>query len=310
MDRAHISRRRMLKWIGAGLAGAALPASWGRAEPGDPVRKRIPATGERIPVIGMGTWQTFNVGHDPVLRRERTKVLEAFFEHGGGMIDSSPMYGSAQAVVGHGLEELDAPEPLFAADKVWTSNGDRTRAQVAASREAWGIERFDLMQVHNLVAWREHLPTLRRMKEAGEIRYVGVTSSHGRRHDELERIMKREPVDFVQLTYNLTHRAVEERLLPVARDRGIAVIANRPFDGGRLVKGLQRNHALPKWASEIDCPHWPAFLLKFIVSHPALTCAIPATTRVEHMRENKRAGHGALPDERMRRRMIAYVESL
>jgi diketogulonate reductase-like aldo/keto reductase len=226
------------------------------------------------------------------------------------MVDSSPMYGSAQAVVGHGLEQLGTPESLFSADKVWTSDGGETRQQIDESESKWGIEQFDLMQVHNLVAWRAHLKTLKQMKEAGQVRYIGVTTSHGRRHDELERIMKQEPIDFVQLTYNLTHRAVEDRLLPLAEDRGIGVIANRPFDGGQLVKGLQANHKLPGWAGDIGCDHWPAFLLKFIVSHPAVTCAIPATTKPEHMREDKQAGHGPMPDAKTRRRMIEYVESL
>jgi diketogulonate reductase-like aldo/keto reductase len=300
----------MLKLMGAGLAGSAFGPAWAIGQSSEPLQKPIPCTGELLPVIGMGTWQTFNVGRGPVLRKQRTQVLKAFFDHGGGMIDSSPMYGSSQAVVGYGLEQLGMPEKLFAADKVWTSQGDQTRQQMAESRKAWGIEQFDLMQVHNLVAWQPHLKTLQQMKEAGDVRYIGITTSHGRRHGELERVMERETIDFVQLTYNLTHREVENRLLPLAQQRGIAVIANRPFDGGRLVKRLQANHQLPRWAAEIDCPHWPAFLLKFIVSHPAVTCAIPATTKAQHMRENKEAGHGRLPDAKMRRRMIEYIESL
>jgi len=305
-----ITRRRALQWLGTGLAALSLEPVAALGEPAERVTKKIPGSGERLPVIGMGTWQTFNVGQAPPLREARTKVLKAFFEHGGGMVDSSPMYGSAQDVLGHALEQLGAPESLFSADKVWTNDPDATRRQINESAEAWGIDKFDLMQVHNLVAWQGHLDTLKQMKEAGQVRYIGVTTSHGRRHDELEQVMKDQTLDFVQLTYNLTHRAVEDRLLPLAKERGIAVIANRPYDGGRLVKGLQADHPLPEWAKEIDCPHWPAFLLKFIVSHPAITCAIPATTKVQHMRENMQAGVGEMPDAKTRQRMIDYVESL
>ena len=306
----NFNRRSALKVLGAGFVSVAFTPSWTFSQTNEPITKTIPGTDEQLPVIGMGTWQTFNVGRDPMLRKERTKVLKAFFEHGGGLIDSSPKYGSSQDVIGYGLKQLSMPKSLFAADKVWTSNGDETRQQIAESRKEWRVESFDLMQVHNLVAWQSHLRTLQRMKEAGEVRYIGITTSHRRRHDELERIMKQEDIDFVQLTYNLTHRAAEDRLLPLAQDRGIAVIANRPFDGGSLVKGLQAKHELPDWASKVGCAHWPAFLLKFIVSHPAVICAIPATTQVEHMRENKQAGYGELPDAKTRRQMIKYVESL
>lgn len=290
--------------FGLGLRGA------GAARAAEPMRKPIPATGERLPAIGMGTWRTFNVGADPMLRDARTEVLRAFFEHGGGMIDSSPMYGSSQAVVGYGLDALGRREQTFAADKVWTSDGDATRRQVEHSAGEWRLKRFDLMQVHNLLAWREHLPTLRAMKEGGRVRYVGVTTSHGRRHDELERVMKTEPLDFVQLTYNIVDREAERRLLPLAAERGIAVIANRPFRRGHLVDRLQGRHPLPEWAGDIGCSNWPQFLLKFIVSHPAMTCAIPATTRVEHMHENMGAADGPMPDAATRRRMAAYVEGL
>lgn len=308
---APLSRRSAIKLFGAGVAGLTLPGVPAFAADRERAVKLIPGTQEKLPVIGMGTWQTFNVGGDRVLRNDRTEVLRALFAGGGGMIDSSPMYGSSQAVLGYGLEKLGMPDSLFSADKVWTGDGDATRDQTAESRELWNVERFDLMQVHNLVAWREHLSTLREMKEAGRVRYVGITTSHGRRHGDLERIMKTEPIDFVQLTYNLTHRDVEDRLLPLALDRGIAVIANRPFDGGRLVKSIQRaGHPLPPWAKDIGCDHWPAFLLKFILAHPAVTCAIPATTRVEHMKENKQAELGPMPDAKTRQRMVRYVEGL
>ncbi|MDX1679351.1 MAG: aldo/keto reductase [Akkermansiaceae bacterium] len=305
------SRRRSLKLIGAGAASLAAPSILGaqEAEKAEALLKTIPSSGEKIPPIGMGTWQTFNVGGDDALRDQRTQVLKAFFEHGGGMVDCSPMYGLSAEVVGHALHKLGHPKSLFSAEKVWTIDDSATRSQTATSMKHWKVKNFDLLQVHNLVSWPEHLATLRKMKEEGSIRYIGVTTSHGRRHDELEKILRTEKLDFVQLTYNLTHRALEKRLLPIAKDKGIAVIANRPYDGGNLIKGLQRkNTPLPEWSSEIDCSTWAEFLLKFIVSHPALTCAIPATTRVEHMKENMAARLGRMPDEAMRKRMIQYVE--
>ena len=309
-----IDRRTMLKLIGAGAAAAAMgPLTAGAEESADsgPITKKIPSSGEALTVIGMGTWQTFNVGGDRKLRKDRTRVLEAFFQGGGQLVDSSPMYGSSQDVMGFALDRLGQPGRLFSADKVWTRDGDATREQIAESADKWNVERFDLMQVHNLLSWREHLETLHEMKDAGEIRYVGITTSHGRRHGDLERIMETRELDFVQLTYNLSVRRVEDRLLPLAREKGIAVIVNRPFGGGSLVDRFQdAGRALPSWASEFDIANWPQFLLKFIVSHPAVTCAIPATARVEHMRENMGAAHGRLPDAKTRKRMLEYVESL
>ncbi|MFO7787127.1 MAG: aldo/keto reductase [Halospina sp.] len=304
------SRRRVLGGIGAGLAAAAWPGLAGAA--GEALnRANLPGRERSIPVIGMGTWRSFNVGADPQLREARTRVLEAFFEEGGGLIDSSPMYGSAQSVLGHGLEQLGYPDSLFSADKVWTRDGDATREQVNESEASWGLARFDLMQVHNLLAWEPHLETLQAMKEAGEVGTIGITTSHGRRLDEFERIMEQHDLDFIQLTYNIRDRWAEDRLLPLAREKGIAVIANRPYQGGSLIKGLKRRGVeLPGWAEEIDCRAWADFLLKFIVSHPAVTCAIPATTSVDHMRENMAAGRGVMPDAGQRRRMIEALEAL
>ncbi|MYL25640.1 MULTISPECIES: aldo/keto reductase [Halomonadaceae] len=298
------SRRRVLGGLGAGLAVAAWPglaAAAGKALN----RAALPNGGGSIPVIGMGTWRTFNVGGDPELREARTQVLAAFFEEGGGLIDSSPMYGSAQSVLGHGLEKLGYPDSLFAADKVWTRDGGATREQAAESSANWGLERFDLLQVHNLLAWEAHLETLQAMKEAGEVGAIGITTSHGRRLDQFERIMERHELDFIQLTYNIRDRWAEDRILPLAREKGIAVIANRPYQGGSLIRGVQRRGTpLPDWADEIDCRTWADFLLKFIVSHPAVTCAIPATTSAEHVRENMAAGRGIMPDAAQRQRMI------
>ena len=181
--------------------------------------------------------------------------------------------------------------------------------QIEASRLYWGISRFDLLQIHNLLAWEEHLPTLRALKEAGKLRYIGITTSEGRRHDEFVQIMRSEPLDFIQVTYNILDREIEEQILPLAAERGIAVIINRPFQQGELIAALE-GYPLPPWAGEIGCANWAQFLLKFIVSHPAVTCAIPATSNIEHVRENMHAAHGPLPDEATRQRMIAHVESL
>lgn len=306
------TRRQLLELMAAGATLAAFPAlSSAGSAPSDLIRKPIPGTDEKLTVIGMGTWRTFNVGSDPELRADRTRVLEAFFDNGGEVVDSSPMYGSAQEVLGFALEQLDNDGDLFAADKIWTSDGDATREQFGETAAAWGLDTIDLMQVHNLVAWESHLETLEAMKAEGKVRHIGITTSHGRRHGDLERIMESRDIDFVQLTYSLANREVEDRLLPLAREKGIAVIANRPFEGGGLIKRLQgRSAPLPDWAGEIGCENWPQFLLKFIVSHPAVTCAIPATTRVEHMRENMGAARGVLPDESMRRRMIDAIESV
>jgi diketogulonate reductase-like aldo/keto reductase len=262
-----------------------------------------------LPLIGLGTWITFNVGRDTEARDSCAEVMQAFFEAGGRLIDSSPMYGSSQEVVGYGMQKLGHPSRLFSADKVWTSSGSAGPSQIEASRRHWKVSRFDLLQVHNLLSWEAHLKTLVAMKAADEVRYVGITTSEGRRHREFERVMRQHPLDFVQVTYNILDREVEDRILPLAAERGIGVIVNRPFQQGALIDRLER-HRLPTWATEIDARTWAQFVLKFIVSHPAVTCAIPATTRVDHVNENMAATTGPLPDAAMRARMIAYVEDL
>jgi diketogulonate reductase-like aldo/keto reductase len=301
----NLSRRGLLRSLAGASAAAILRPPSAQASV---LTRPVPSTGEALPLVGLGTWITFNVGNDPAARAASAEVMRAFFAAGGRMIDSSPMYGSSQEVIGYGLKKLDAPS-LFSADKVWIASGVRGRAQIEASRRNWGIPRFDLVQVHNLLAWQEHLPTLLAMKQAGEVRYVGITTSEGRRHREFEQVMKSQPLDFIQVTYNVLDREAEDRILPLARDRGMAVIINRPFREGVLIRRVQR-HPLPGWAKEIDCANWAQVLLKFIVSHPAVTCAIPATTRVDHVKENMGAASGRLPDAAMRARMIAHVEKL
>lgn len=302
-------RRAFLSAIAGACTGILPGADLAVASTPTRAAKPIPASGERLPVIGMGTWITFNVGTDPQALQVRTDILRAFFAAGGGMIDSSPMYGSSEAVVGTALERLQRPARLFAASKVWTASGANGPAEIAESRRLWGVDRFDLLQVHNLLAWRDHLETLKAMKLEGRLRYLGVTTSHGRRHGELEEVMTTGAIDFVQLTYNIADRAAEARLLPLAMERGIAVIANRPLRRGELVAHSQR-HRLPGWAAEIGCTGWPQVLLKFIVSHPAVSCAIPATSQVAHMQENMAAGVGPMPDAALRRRMAADFAAL
>jgi diketogulonate reductase-like aldo/keto reductase len=303
-----LTRRELLGTLAAAGSALLLRPGASLAEP-VPLTKPIPSSGEALPLVGLGSWITFNVGDDPQARDACTQVMRAFFEEGGRMIDSSPMYGSAQEVIGYGLAKLGHPQALFSADKVWISSGDEGPAQIEQSRAHWGIARFDLLQVHNLLAWEEHLDTLFAMKAGGKLRYVGITTSHGRRHDDIEAIMRAHPLDFVQVTYNIVDREVEQRILPLAREKGIAVIANRPFQQGALIASLE-GEKLPPWASEIGAQGWASFLLKFAVSHPAVTCAISATSKVAHVRENMRAAHAPVPDEAMRRRMISYVEEI
>jgi diketogulonate reductase-like aldo/keto reductase len=304
----RITRRALVRAVAAGAAAHLLRPFAAQAQ-ATLITKPIPSSGERLPVIGLGSWITFNVGDDPELRAECTAVMQAFFAAGGRMIDSSPMYGSSQAVIGHGLAQLGRPSSLFSTDKVWISSGSPGPEQIEESRAQWGVRRFDLLQVHNLLAWEEHLPMLLAMKKEGRVRYVGITTSEGRRHQDVEKIMASQPIDFVQVTYNVLDREIEARILPLAMERGIAVIANRPFQQGALIRRLGRD-PLPSWAGEIGATNWAQFILKFIVSHPALTCAIPATSKVAHARENMAAATGSLPDVAMRRRMVAYVESL
>jgi diketogulonate reductase-like aldo/keto reductase len=300
-----MKRRTLLLQLLPALAGSyALAQS---PTPVRPLSKAIPSSREEIPLVGLGSWITFNVGNDASARGQCAEVMRHFFAAGGRLIDSSPMYGSSQGVIGEGLQRLGAPRQLFSADKVWTtSNG---RSQVEASLQLWRVPRFDLLQVHNLLAWQEQLPLLQDMKAAGRVRYAGITTSEGRRHREMEQIMRNHRIDFVQLTYNLLDREAEQRLLPLAQERGLAVIANRPFREGALLRHLKR-HPLPAWAAEIDCANWAQLALKFIVSHPAITCAIPATSSVAHVRENMGAGTGRMPDDDLRKRMAAHAEKL
>ncbi|MEO1251554.1 MAG: aldo/keto reductase [Pseudomonadota bacterium] len=300
---ARLNRRMV---VGA-LAAAALPKPVSAAT--GVYEKTIPSTGEAVPAIGMGSWRTFDVGGDAALRAQRTQVLERFFAGGGRIIDSSPMYGSSQDVIGEGLQRLGRTGDVFAADKVWIQGGRFGPSQIEESRYLWGVDGFDLLQVHNLVSWRAHLETLFAMRAEGLLRYVGVTTYAGLRHREIEDIIVSQPIDFIQLTYNIADREAESRLLPLARARGVAVIANRPFGEGALIDYVSR-FELPDLAGEIGAANWAQFLLKYIISHPAITAAIPATRRVDHMAENMGALTGPLPDADLRRRMEAAFQAL
>ena len=302
------SRRALLRGLGAVVATAGVPRRV-LAAATSLVTKAVPTTGERVPVVGMGSWITFDVPPLEVFLAPRVEVVRALFAGGGGVVDSSPMYGRAEDVIGRCLRRLGKQPALLAATKVWTPLQWMGRGQLDDSRQLWGLERFWLLQIHNMLAWEDHLETLRRQKVEGRTRYIGITTSHGRRHEEMEQVLSRERFDFVQLTYNIFDREVERRLLPLAMDRGVAVIANRPFRRGELIERFA-GKPLPPWAREIGCTSWPQFLLKFIVSHPAVTCAIPATSRPEHMAENLGAARGAMPDAAMRQRMIRWAEGL
>ncbi len=303
-----LRRRSVLGMLGAAGVLAAVPTA-APALTAPVLKKPIPGTGEMLPAIGLGSWQTFNVGNDPEALDRCTEVIGRFFALGGTVIDSSPMYGSSQPAIGQAVARLGKQRAVFSADKVWISAGDEGAAQIEQSRRHWKVPYFHLVQVHNLLSWEDHLRTLQRMKHERKLRYVGITTSHGRRHDEFERVMRDHALDFIQISYSPVDREVEQRILPLAREKGIAVIVNRPFRQGALIERVKR-HRLPPWASEIGCANWAQFLLKFVVSHPAVTVAIPATSRIDHLEENMGAMRGVQPDEAARRRMAAHVEAL
>lgn len=304
-----IKRRTFLKGSCAVAAGAVTWPRWLWAGDRPLIKKAIPASGEQLPVIGMGSSRTFDAGDDAGARAQLAPVLQTFFDQGGALIDSSPMYGSAEQVLGDLLKTTTNKDRLFAATKVWTDGKQAGIEQMQQSMQRMGVKRFDLMQIHNLRDWQVHLETLKDWKEQGRIRYIGITTSHGRFHEELETALELERFDFVQLSYNIADRDVEKRLLPLAAERGTAVLVNRPYQKGELFRAV-KGKALPDWSAECDCASWGQFFLKFIISHPAVTCVIPATTRVHHMLDNMGAGFGRLPDARMRARMLAYFNGV
>jgi aryl-alcohol dehydrogenase-like predicted oxidoreductase len=269
----------------------------------------IPSTGEPVPVIGLGTWQTFDVGAERAALDQRKEVLRILLEGGGKVIDSSPMYGRAEAVVGTLLTEMQARSKTFLATKVWTSGESAGVAQMKASAAKLQAPVIDLMQIHNLLDWRTHLATLRAWKEQKKFRYIGITHYADPALDELAAIIRAEPMDFVQFGYSIASRAAEARLLPLCAERGVAVLVNQPFDSGSLF-GQVKGKALPEWASELGCSSWSQFFLKYILAHPAVTCVIPGTARPDHMRNNLAAGIGRLPDAAQRKRMAEHWDGL
>jgi diketogulonate reductase-like aldo/keto reductase len=264
--------------------------------------KPLPSTAEAIPVIGMGTWQTFDVGTAPAERKPLEEVLAEFSQTGGKLIDSSPMYGNSEEVVGDLSAKLSLRQKLFIATKVWIEGAAAGVRQMEESMRKLRADPIDLMQVHNLVDVETQLQTLNEWKRRGRIRYVGVTHHTASAYDAVAKIISSHKVDFLQINYSVKEREAEQRLLPMAKERGIAVIANRPFAGGQLFRSLA-GKPIPSWAAEIDCASWSQIMLKFVISHPAITCAIPATSKVEHLRDNMKAGFGRLPDEKMRTRI-------
>jgi diketogulonate reductase-like aldo/keto reductase len=286
------------------LAGLALVVPAGAAGP--MAARRVPSSGELLPVIGMGTWQTFNVGRKAEERQVVEQVLAEFVALGGRVLDSSPMYGAAEQVAGDLAQKLGIRNKLFIASTVWTFGREAGIRQMEESMAKLHARPIDLMQVNNMLDVQTHLVTLREWKRAGLVRHIGVTHYMAAAHEEVARLIAAEQIDFIQINYSVGEREAEQRLLPLARERGVAVIASRPFVGGDVFRRL-RGKPLPAWAAEIDCSSWAQLLLKFVVSHPAITCAIPSTSKVEHLRENMRAGHGRMPDEKLRAMIARQV---
>lgn len=295
-----------LPLLGAAAARAESPA--GAIAPALNTRP-IPSSGERLPVIGMGTSQTFDEPASPEALEQLGAVLQAFFAAAGTVIDSSPMYGEAESRVGDILRTLSPRPPVFAATKVWTTGREEGITQMQTSAKRMAVERFDLIAIHNLLDWRTHLATLKAWKDEGKVRYIGITTSHGRNHDELLQIMRSEPLDFVQFSYNMEDRAAEQALLPLAQERGIATMINRPYQRGSLF-AKTRDQALPAVAAELGCSSWGQFFLKWILGHPAVTNLIPATSKVHHMQDNMQANFGPLPDLSQRAEMMRAFTAL
>ena len=306
----QMTRRESARLIGASAAGLALPISIRAANESSTMLTRvIPSSGEKLPVIGLGTWRAFDVDLTTDNRRQLEQVLSLFVKLGGRVIDSSPMYGRAEEVIGELTAALGIRDKLFLATKVWTHGKENGIKSMERSMALLRTKRVDLMQVHNLVDVQTHLATLREWKQQGRIRYLGITHYEAAAFPDVEKVMRSEKLDFVQINYSLMEREAEERVLPLAQERGVAVIVNRPFGAGDLF-GKVRSKPLPDWATEFDCRSWAQFFLKWIVAHPAVTCAIPATDKPGHLEDNMQGGLGRLPDENMRRRMVELVSSL
>jgi len=306
----HDTRRRFLRTaigVPVSLAWLAFACAQTGASALPRITQRvIPASGEHLPVIGCGTWRTFDVGDDPAARAQLAEVLRILFAAGGSVIDSSPMYGSSEAVAGALLTQLDAHRKAFVATKVWTEGREAGIAQMEESMRRFQQSPIDLMQIHNLLDWRTQMATLRDWKARGRIRYLGITHYTSSAFGEVAAVMRSEKPDFVQINYAADDRAAEQRILPLAADLGIGVVINQPFGGGGLLARVVKT-PLPAWAAEIGCTSWAQVLLKFVLAHPAVSVVIPGTGRPQYMADNVRAGSGPLPDAAMRARIIAAV---
>lgn len=311
-DGAKMSRRRATTVIAGGAGGLLLTGGIALAPAAEArviLQRSIPSSGEKIPALGLGSWQVFDVGPGEAERKPLEEVLARFVSLGGRVVDSSPMYGHAEQVIGDIAAKLGLHTSLFLATKVWTTGRNEGIASMERSLARLQTKRLDLMQVHNLVDARTHLATLREWKEQGRIRYLGITHYNSSGYPEVARLLRSEKLDFLQINYSLGEREAEKEILPLAQDRGVAVLANRPFGGGDLFSRV-RQKPLPDWAGEFDCRSWAQFLLKWIIAHPAVTCAIPATGKVQHLEDNMQTGVGRLPDAKLRQRMVELVEKL
>lgn len=305
----RLLRRDVLKLAWISSVALALGPSAGFAVDRTIMKRVIPSSREKLAIIGMGTSRTFDVALSAAHIRQLAEVTRVFFDKGGQLIDTSPMYGNAESMIGEILPQVKDKKGLFTATKVWTDGKAAGIAQMNRSAKRMGVDKVDLMQIHNLRDWKTHLPVLRRWRAEGKIRYIGITTSHGRLHSELKKILKAEPFDFVQFSYNIIDRQAEKELLPLAQDKGIATLINRPFQRGDLFR-VTKAKSLPIWAADIDCQSWAQFFLKFIAGHPAVTCMIPATSKAKHMADNIGAGYGRLPDAKMREKMAAHIAAL
>lgn len=273
------------------------------------ITRTIPSSKEKIPIVGLGTWQTFDVGNNNNERNELKSVLQTFYNLGGRVIDSSPMYGSSESVVGDLSSSLDINNELFMASKVWTNGKSNGQRQIQQSVKRMQKPIMDLMQIHNLQDWKTHLETLYELKSKGKIRYIGITHYQSYAYNDMIYIMETERLDFIQLNYSIISREAERKILPLAREKGIAVLVNRPYEGGSLFRKT-KNQTLPEWIKEFDCNSWGQFFLKYILSNPAVTCAIPGTSKVKHLTDNMKAGFGKLPNQGIRTKMIQHLKTL
>ena len=291
------------------LAGMALAGPSLASESKPMLTRKVPSSGEAVPVIGMGSSNTFDAGTAAAELDPLRDVLRALIAGGASVIDTSPMYGRSETVLGDLIAELQLRPRLWLATKVWTRGRKAGAEQIAESMRRLQVEKLELLQIHNLLDWREHLPTLRSLQQEGKVRYSGITHYRADAHAELERVLTEERFDWLQVNYSLAERSAETRLLPFCRDKGIAVMVNRPFADGAMFEKT-RGKPLPPWAAEIGCASWAQFFLKFVVSHPAVTCVIPATAKARHMQDNCAAGLAPLPDAGQRARMATYWDGL